>query len=133
MMPSEPNSPEQQPQLPNIPPPGVPPPSGNLSPIPDADTAKGIDYAADERAENRILHIHTKWLHYGTDDKGHAAALVLSAALLTTAVVVALLGCLSLLSGKDPEWFQTLVTWIGNAFLFTAGIAVGKSAGNKRD
>jgi arginine exporter protein ArgO len=42
-------------------------------------------------------------------------------------------GCLSLLSGKDPQWFQTLVTWIGNAFLFTAGIAVGKSASNKRD
>ena len=47
--------------------------------------------------------------------------------------MTALLGCLSLLSGKDPQWFQTLVTWIGNAFLFTAGIAVGKSASNKHD
>jgi hypothetical protein len=132
-MSSDQNLPPQQPQLPNIPPPGIPAPGGNLSKIPDPDTAKGFDYAADERAENRILHIHTKWFHYGTDDKGHAAALVLSAALLATAIVVALLGCLSLLSGKDPQWFQTLVTWIGNAFLFTAGIAVGKSASNKRD
>lgn len=124
MMSSEPNSPSQ-PQLPNIPPPDVPPPSGNLSTIPDADTAKGIDYASDEHADKRILHIHTR---YGTDDKGHAAALVLSGLLLGSAVVIALIGCLSLFSGKDPQWFQTLVTWIGNAFLFTAGIAVGKSA-----
>jgi hypothetical protein len=56
-----------------------------------------------------------------------------SALLLAASLVVALLGCVSLLSGKDPQWFQTLVTWIGNAFLVTAGIAVGKSAGSKHD
>ena len=85
-MSSDQNLPPQQPQLPNIPPPGIPGPGGNLSKIPDPDTEKGFDYASDERADNRILHIHTKWLHYGTDDKGHAAALILSAALLATAV-----------------------------------------------
>jgi hypothetical protein len=40
---------------------------------------------------------------------------------------IALIGCVALFSAKDPQWLQTLVTWIGNAFLFTAGIAVGKS------
>lgn len=30
------------------------------------------------------------------------------------------------MSGKDPEWLKVMVTWIGNAFLFTSGIAVGK-------
>jgi hypothetical protein len=32
-----------------------------------------------------------------------------------------------MISGKDPLWLQTLITWVRNAFLFTAGIAVGKS------
>jgi hypothetical protein len=107
---------------------GVPPPPGNLSTIPDADTAKGFDFAAGEHAGNRVLHITFPWFRYGTDDKGHAGALVLSALLLLSAPIIALIGCVTLYSGKDPQWLQTMVSWIGNAFLFTAGIAVGKSA-----
>jgi len=38
--------------------------------------------------------------------------------------MVALIGCVTLYSGKDPQRLQTMVSWIGNAFLFTAGIAV---------
>jgi hypothetical protein len=130
MMSSEPSSQQIQPQLPvdQAGVPGVPPPPGNPSTIPDADTEKGFDFAAGDHAENRILHIKTRWFRYGTDDKGHAAALVLSGLLLVSAPIIAIIGCVSLFSGKDPQWFQTLVTWIGNAFLFTAGIAVGKSA-----
>jgi hypothetical protein len=123
----EPESPQPQQQS-NPSPAPPPPPAGNLSTVPDNYTAKGFDFAAGEHADNRILHINTRCFRYGTDDKGHAAALILSALLLGTAIIIAIIGAIGLFSGKDPQWLGTLVTWIGNAFLFTAGIAVGKSA-----
>jgi hypothetical protein len=109
------------------PPVNIPAPTSNTSPVPDADTAKGFDWTGDH-AENRILHINTRYFKYGTDDKGHAAALVLSALLLVAALLVGVIGVVGLYSGKDPQWVNTLITWIGNAFLFTSGIAVGKSS-----
>ncbi|MET4293710.1 hypothetical protein [Bradyrhizobium sp. LB5.2] len=115
--------------LPNQPTPvNIPAPTSNTSPVPDEDTAKGFDWTGDGRAHNRILHISTKWFRYGTDDKGHAAALVLSALLLVSALLVGIIAVVGLYSGKDPQWVNTLITWVGNAFLFTSGIAVGKSA-----
>ena len=61
--------------------------------------------------------------------------MVLSALLLTSAVIVAVIGATTQWSGQEAPWLNTLVTWIGNAFLFTAGIAVGKgrSASQEKD
>jgi hypothetical protein len=120
--------------LPSQPPPvDIPAPTSNISPVPDADTAKGFDWTIDGHADNRILHISTKCFRYGTDDKGHAAALVLSALLLAAALLIGIIGVAGLYSGKDPQWVNTLVTWVGNAFLFTSGIAVGKSTKGDKD
>lgn len=131
-MSSEPNS-APPPQTDPVAVPSVPPSPGNPSPVPDADTAKGIDFAASDYVDNRILHINTRCFRYGTDDKGHAAALILSGLLLFSSPFIAIIGAIALYSGKDPQWLQTLVSWIGNAFLFTAGIAVGKSSSSKSD
>lgn len=103
----------------------IPPPPEQATAA-DQDTARFPDFTG-ERANNRILHITTRWLRYGTDDKGHAAAVVLSLLLLVSAMVVAVIGATTQWSGQEAPWLNTMVTWIGNAFLFTAGIAVGKS------
>jgi hypothetical protein len=103
----------------------VPAPPPNLPKVPDEDTAKDPDFTG-EHAGNRVFYIKTEWLRYGTDDKGHGAALVLSGLLLAVALIVAVIGMIGLFSGRDATWIGTLLTWVGNAFLFTAGIAVGK-------
>ena len=53
--------------------------------------------------------------------------MVLSFILLIAAMVTAVFGVVGLYSGQRPEFINTLITWIGNAFLFTTGIAVGRS------
>ena len=110
----------------------IPSPPSDTPSVPDEDTAKDPDFTG-PRAGNRVLHIDTNWLRYGTDDKGHAAALVLSAMLLAAAIVVGIFGVIGLFSGRDAPWIGTLLTWIGNAFLFTAGIAVGKGKAANKD
>ncbi len=72
------------------------------------------------------MHVNTRWFKYGTDDKTLASAMVLSALLLLSALVMSIIGAVVAFSGHDEKWLETIVTWIGNAFLFTAGIAVGK-------
>lgn len=92
---------------------------------PDNFTAKNPDYTGDH-AQNRVLHINTRILRYGTDDKAHAAALILSVSLLFSAILVVLVGIVQLITHSDSKWLETVLTWIGNAFLFTSGIAVGR-------
>jgi hypothetical protein len=103
----------------------VPPPPQSISDTPDQDTALNPDFTGDH-ARNRILHVNTRWFKYGTDDKAHASAMVLSALLLLSALFLALIGAAASYSGHEMKWLDTIVTWIGNAFLFTSGIAVGK-------
>jgi len=106
----------------------VAPPPSNIPDEPDTYTQAAPDYSHPKPAPNRILHIDTKYFRYGTADKAHAAALCLSASLLVSAVIIAIIGgCIEASSHSDPKWLDTLVTWIGNGFLFTAGIAVGRS------
>ena len=108
----------------------TPPPPSNTPSVPDDATAKSPDFTG-HHAGNRVLHITTGWVRYGTDDKGHAAALVLSSLLLIFALTVGVMGVVGMFSGRDAPWISTLITWIGNAFLFTSGIAVGKGGRNE--
>lgn len=85
----------------------------------------------DGDADGQIFHFAKFGIRYGTDDKGHAAALILSCVLLFCAMIVSSLGLFVSFSSKDPKWIEIVLTWIGNAFLFTAGIAVGKGKGEK--
>jgi arginine exporter protein ArgO len=68
-----------------------------------------------------------------TARNGLTSRLVLSVCLLFTAIALCMLGIVGLYSGKDAPWLTTALTWIGNGFLFTAGIAVGKSGRDKTD
>jgi len=109
------------------------PPPESTPVAPDDATRKSPAFTSGD-ADNQVFHFQRFGLSYGTDDKGHAAALILSALLLGCAVVIAIIGAFALFSGKDPQWLQVLITWIGNGFLFTAGIAVGKGkASDKSD
>jgi len=114
----------------------IPPPPVSGGDTPDQYTRASPDYSGDDPAENRVLHIRTKFFRYGINDKTQAAAIVLSFVLLLSALIVAGIATLQSFAGHEAKWVDTLVTWIGNAFLFTAGVALGKSGngsgGNKK-
>jgi hypothetical protein len=111
----------------------IPPPPSGISSFPDRYTRKSPDFTG-PFAENRVFHVSTTWLKYGTDDKGHAASIILSALLLLVAILVGIMCVIGMFSGQDGKSLNALVTWIGNAFLFTAGLAIGKGGkDSKRD
>jgi hypothetical protein len=73
-------------------------------------------------APNQVFMLDRFGFKYGTDDKGHAAAIILSVLLL------ALLGCLIVLGTFfDRSWIPDALQILGTAFTFVAGVAVGKS------
>ena len=76
------------------------------------------DFTGSE-ADNRVLHINCGIFKYGTNDKTHAAALVLALLLF-----IAIAGVL--IFGDGNEWCREAFRWLGGAFLFVAGVAVGK-------
>jgi len=73
-------------------------------------------------APNQVFMFDRLGLKYGTDDKGHAASLILSVLLLALLLCLFFLGTLC-----DPPWISDALQIIGTAFTFVAGVAVGKS------
>jgi hypothetical protein len=105
--------------------PQIPPPSSGLSTVPDKDTKKGLpDYTAREAPE-RVLHINLWFFKYGTNDKAHAAALVLSVLLLS--IIVGVIIFINS-EGAASEWADRVFGWLGSAFMFISGIALGKGS-----
>lgn len=96
-------------------------PPHNLSPDPDQATRKGLNDFTGKNAEGRVLSINVWFLKYGTDDKAHAAALLLSLILLAI-----LIGVLIRADGSQSVWNDKVFSWLGSAFLLVAGIAIGK-------
>ena len=76
-----------------------------------------------DSAENRILFIDAGFFRYGTDDKTHAAAIVLSSVLLIVGLLVVAIGSFS----SNSVWLERALMLIWNAFMFVAGIALGRS------
>ena len=77
-------------------------------------------------APNQVFMLDRFGFKYGTDDKGHAAAIILSVFLLV------LLGCLFVLGTLfDRSWIPDAVQILGTAFTFVAGVAIGKSIEDK--
>ncbi|MBB3996069.1 hypothetical protein GGR95_003735 [Sulfitobacter undariae] len=65
-----------------------------------------------------------RWgLEYGTDDKGHAASIILSVALVFLLLTLFLCGVF-----VDRAWITDALKILGTAFTFTAGVAIGKGS-----
>ncbi|WP_147324557.1 hypothetical protein [Shinella sp. WSJ-2] len=106
----------------------VPSPPAQIPDQPDTDTRKDPCFT-DGHAPNQVFHF-SKWgFAYGTDDKGHAAALTLSFAILALILLIVFMGAFL----SDREWLADILKVLGSAFLIVAGIAVGKSAGKSED
>lgn len=85
---------------------------------PDQHTKKAPVYF-EGGAPNQIFRFDRWGLKYGTDDKGHAAAMILSVlllALLTFGFVGGLL--------VERLWVPNVLELIGTAFTFVAGVAI---------
>lgn len=80
------------------------------------------DYTGSE-ADNRVLHINLGIFKYGTNDKTHAAAMVISLLLFLTIVGVLILG-------DGGDWSKEAFRWLGSTFLFVTGVALGKGGGS---
>lgn len=108
---------------PSSPPPPVeipaPPPQ---SEVPDKATRKAPTFTKGD-GDGQVFHFQRWGLSYGTDDKGHAASLILSVLLLGGLVLCLVLGAFT---NGNPTVLE-VAKIIGNAFLFVSGIAVGKS------
>lgn len=100
-----------------------------LSPKPDEPTKKGLeaDYTGDKAAE-RVLLLNFWLFKYGTNDKTHAAAIVLSLLLLFLLVGVIAYGMVY--PDHVEKWADKVFSWVGSAFLFVAGVAVGGKSPN---
>ena len=88
--------------------------------LPDAETKKASDQTQD-LADDRILFFNTGILKFGIPDASKAIALVLCLIILFFAFIVMLVGlCLN-----NTVWLDRIFSWLGNAFLFLAGFAIG--------
>ncbi len=99
-----------------------PPP--NLSPTPDRATRRGLSDFTGKDARDRVLYINIWFFKYGTNDKAHAAAIVLSMTLLAAIIFLVFFGT----RNGDSAWNDRAFNWMSGAFLFVAGVALGKSS-----
>jgi hypothetical protein len=74
-------------------------------------------------APNQVFRF-CKWgFEYGTDDKGHAASIILSITLLILLIILFIIG-----GFFDRSWISDALKILGTAFTFTAGVAIGKGS-----
>jgi hypothetical protein len=86
------------------------------------------DYTGADAPE-RVLLINLGFLRYGTIDRLQGAAIFLALFLLLLIAVVIIVG---LFKGDSP-WFDRVFAWLGGAFLFVAGVAIGRGASRAQD
>jgi hypothetical protein len=111
------------------PPPVIPPPSGDLSDVPDRETEKGLVDFTGPGASNRILFINLGFFKYGTADKAHAGSIFLSLVLLLVAFAIMIIG---LYSGQGA-WVEKVLSLVWSAFLFVVGVSIGRGQSDKGD
>ncbi|MCY4305992.1 MAG: hypothetical protein OXC62_14625 [Aestuariivita sp.] len=95
---------------------------------PDSNTEKVSRDWTDSYSNvpDRAFYINTGILRYGTSDKVHGSSIVLSIFLLGIILLVIIIGLFS----ENTTWLESVFTWLGSAFLFVAGVAVGRSSEN---
>lgn len=98
---------------------------------PDADTRKGLsDDMTGAEARERVFYVNLGFLRYGTDDKTHAAAVIFASVLLLAVNVVIFAQFIA--PEGNGDWAERALTWLGNAFLFIVGVAIGKGGSDDR-
>lgn len=103
----------------------IPSPPPEISGVPDRDTKKGLpDYTNGSGAPGRVLHINIPCFSYGTNDRGHAAAIFLSIVLL---VMMMLCFAATLIKPEAPA-LDRILTILSSTFTLTVGIAVGRGS-----
>jgi peptidoglycan/LPS O-acetylase OafA/YrhL len=110
----------------NKPLPPIPEPKGTLD-EPDRYTKKAPDYT-EPNAPERVFFINLGFFRYGTKDKAHGAAVLLSILLFMLLVGVIVSGYYQ---PEGSEWAAQVFTWLGGAFLFVVGVAVGRGTTDK--
>ncbi|ESW60222.1 MAG: hypothetical protein Q27BPR15_13070 [Rhodobacter sp. CACIA14H1] len=95
---------------------------------PDRYTRQGPNFI-ENGAPNQVFRF-CKWgIEYGTDDKGHAAAIIISTCLLLLLCVLFVIGAI-----VERGWIGDALQIVGTAFTITAGVAIGKGAeASKKD
>jgi arginine exporter protein ArgO len=80
-------------------------------------------------APERVLIINLGILRYGTTDRFQGAAIFLSFILLFLLALVMIFG---FICGETPL-FDRIFGWLGSAFLFVAGVAIGRAASSSHE
>lgn len=102
----------------------------DISTSPDRDTRRGLaDLANDAQVEGRVLHIRTRFVSWGTNDKAHAASVVLSILLLSVLLVCGIIGFWA----RNEGSFEKLILALSSSFTFTVGVAIGKGGQKSGD
>lgn len=109
--------------------PPVPEPERGTTTEPDRYTGLAPDYTQ-PNAPERVFFINLWFFRYGTKDKAHGAAVLLSFLLF---VLIALVIAAGYFWPGSSEWTERVFTWLGSAFLFVAGVAVGRGGLGKED
>ena len=94
---------------------------------PDAYTAKAPDFTSDGDVPDRMFLVNTPWFKYGTNDKWHAASMVLSIVLVALLAVLGAIDLLTSRSGNGSAQSTSALSVIGTLLSLTVGIAVGRS------
>ena len=100
-------------------------PAQNVPAIPDKHTRKDPTFF-DGGAPNQVFKFERWGFSYGTDDKGHAAAIILSVLIVILLAGVFLGGFL-----VERSWIPDALKLLGTTFTFVAGVAIGKSIDKK--
>lgn len=122
--------------MPTPPFPPIPEPNTGTTSEPDAYTAQAPDYTKSEGAQDRVFFINLGIFKYGTKDKAHGASVLFGLIIVLLIIGVIIAG----FAFHDPAnggWIDKVFSWLGNAFLFIMGVAVGKNdrtgADDKKD
>ena len=98
-----------------------------VSQEPDRFT-KSADSFIDGGAPNQVFKFEKFGISYGTDDKSHAAAILLS-----IVIGMLLLAIFAIGAFVERSWIPDALKILGSAFTFTAGVAIGQGTSKKNE
>ncbi len=82
----------------------------------------------DGGAPNQIFKFKRFGISYGTDDKAHAAAIILSILIGLLLFAIFLIGAF-----VERSWITDALKILGTAFTFTIGVAIGQGTSSKKN